>query len=168
MRATAIFADPCTGARKTVQVRRGLPTGHRSRPIRRGTRPPQVVGPQGAVGRSRRIGSVLEGYAISGRRPRVTLRSATLHFARPAACIPGTARERYRGEMSYYVYENWTHDRARIHKSNCGFCNDGAAKQSARSDRNGQWHGPFEREEAFAKASTLGCENVRPCPICDP
>lgn len=72
------------------------------------------------------------------------------------------------GEMSYYIYENWTHERARIHKSNCGFCNNGAAKQSARSDRNGQWHGPFEREEAFAKASTLGCGDVRPCPTCDP
>lgn len=74
-----------------VQVRRGLPTGPRSRPIRRGTRPPQVVGPQGAIGCSRRIGSVLQGYAALGRRPQVTLRSATLHFARPAACIPRTA-----------------------------------------------------------------------------
>ena len=63
------------------RLRRELPTGHRSRPIRRGTCPTQVVGPQGAIGCSRRIGSVLEGYAISGRRPRVTLRSATLHFA---------------------------------------------------------------------------------------
>jgi hypothetical protein len=25
----------------------------------------------------------------------------------------------------YYVYENWTHDRARIHKGDCGYCNDG-------------------------------------------
>ncbi|MFY9736810.1 MAG: DUF3141 domain-containing protein [Rhodoplanes sp.] len=70
--------------------RRGLPTGHRSRPIRQGTRPPQVVGPQGAVGRSRRIGSVWEVYAL-GRRPQVTLRFAPLHFARPAACLPRTA-----------------------------------------------------------------------------
>lgn len=50
--------------------RRGLPTGHRSRPIRQGTRPPQVVGPQGAVGRSRRIGSVWEVYALGRRLPR--------------------------------------------------------------------------------------------------
>ena len=71
-----------------LRVRRGLPTGHRSRPIRRGTRPPQVIGSQGAIGCSRRIGSVSEEYAALDRRPRVTLRSATLHFARPAACIP--------------------------------------------------------------------------------
>ena len=74
-----------------LRVRRGLPTGHRSRPIRRGTRPPQVIGSQGAIGCSRRIGSVWEEYAALDRRPRVTLRSATLHFARPAACIPETA-----------------------------------------------------------------------------
>ena len=37
------------------------------------------------------FGSVWEEYAALDRRPRVTLRSATLHFARPAACIPETA-----------------------------------------------------------------------------
>ena len=81
-------ADPCTGARKA---------GHRSgadspRGIDHGQfdgarAPPRWSGPQGAIGRSRRIGSVLEGYAALGRRPRVTLRFATLHFARPAAGI---------------------------------------------------------------------------------
>jgi hypothetical protein len=38
-RATVTSTDPCTGARKRAQVRRGLRTGHRSRPIRQGTRP---------------------------------------------------------------------------------------------------------------------------------
>jgi len=74
-----------------LHVRRGLPTGHRSRPIHRGTRPPQVIGSQGAIGCSRRIGSVWEGYADSGRRPRHAPRSATLHFACAAAHIPRTA-----------------------------------------------------------------------------
>src|SRR5260370_1230712 len=40
--------------------RRGLPTGHRSRPIRRGTCPPQVIVSRGGVGCSRRTGSVLQ------------------------------------------------------------------------------------------------------------
>jgi len=56
-----------------------------------------VIGSQGAIGCSRRIGSVRESYADLGRRPPDTLRSATLHFARPAACFPRTAWERYRG-----------------------------------------------------------------------
>ena len=57
----------------------------------RGTCPPQVIGSQGAMGRSRRIGSVSQRYTTSGRRPSVTLRSATRHFARPTACVPETA-----------------------------------------------------------------------------
>src|SRR5208337_3825495 len=73
------------------QVRRGLPTGHRLRPIRQGARPPQVIKSQGAIGCSRQTGSVWEGYADLGRRPLAALRSATLHCAQPAACFPRTA-----------------------------------------------------------------------------
>ena len=81
-------ADPCTGARKAghrsgADSPRGIDHGQFD-----GARvPPRWSEPQGAIGRSRRIGSVLEGYAALGRRPRVTLRFATLHFARPAAGI---------------------------------------------------------------------------------
>ena len=74
-----------------AQVRRGLPTGHRLRPIRQGARPPQVIASHGAIGCSRQTGSVWEGYADLGRRPLPALRSATLHFARPAACLLITA-----------------------------------------------------------------------------
>jgi hypothetical protein len=28
--------------------------------------------------------------------------------------------------MTFYVYENWTHDRARLHRGECGYCNDGS------------------------------------------
>src|SRR5512146_312015 len=44
--------------------RRRLPTGHRSRPIRRGTCPPQVIGSQGGVGCFRRTGSIPAQYDI--------------------------------------------------------------------------------------------------------
>jgi hypothetical protein len=57
-----------------TDLRRGLPTGHRSRPIRRGTCPPRVIGSQGTIGCSRRIGSVRRDHTALGRRPRVTLR----------------------------------------------------------------------------------------------
>jgi hypothetical protein len=62
------------------KVRRGLPTGHRSRPIHWGARPPQVVKSQGAVGCSQRIGSVREDYAASGPSPasRALFRFASL------------------------------------------------------------------------------------------
>jgi hypothetical protein len=59
------------------------PPGHMS---------PQVIASLGALGRSRRIGSVLENYASPGRRPPVTLRSATLHCSRPAVCSKNRMR----------------------------------------------------------------------------
>src|SRR5436190_18714563 len=76
--------------------RRGLPTGHRSRPIHRGTCPPLVIGSQRTIGCSRRIGSVREFTLHRAVARQGTLRCATLHFARPATYTPRTARERYR------------------------------------------------------------------------
>src|SRR5690606_541775 len=71
-----------------VQVRRGLPTGRGSRPIRRGTRPPLVVAPQGGIWSlpTNRLGPGK--IRPSGRRPQLELRFATLHFVRAAAYVP--------------------------------------------------------------------------------
>jgi hypothetical protein len=56
----------------------------------------------------------------------------------------------------YYVYENWTTDRARIHKGECGcYCNNGRGTHAGSSVRNGKWHGPRERDEAFRLAARL-------------
>ena len=77
-----------------AQVQHGFPTGHRLRPIRQGACPFLAIGSQGYIGCSRRTGSVWEGYA--DLRPLAALRSATLHFARPAVPLPKTATERYR------------------------------------------------------------------------
>jgi len=50
------------------RIRRELPTGRRSRPIRRGAHPPQAIASQGATGCSRRTGSVPERYAKTSAR----------------------------------------------------------------------------------------------------
>ncbi|WP_210241856.1 hypothetical protein, partial [Mesorhizobium sp. B2-6-7] len=63
--------------------------------------------------------------------------------------------------MDYYIYENWTHDRGRIHRSDCGFCNEGHGTQAGAGDRNGRWHGPFDRGAAFAKATQLNRADMR-------
>src|SRR5260370_38482015 len=61
---TASHRDPCRylywRSPCLRHERGGLPTGHRSRPIRRGTCPPQVIVSRGGVGCSRRTGSVLQ------------------------------------------------------------------------------------------------------------
>jgi hypothetical protein len=56
----------------------------------------------------------------------------------------------------YWVYENWTHKRVRVHDANCSYCNDGRGIQASHSGRNDKWHGPFdERSTAFAVAARL-------------
>jgi hypothetical protein len=68
----------------------------------------------------------------------------------------------------HYVHENWTHDRARIHKGECGYCNDGRGTHAGSSPRNGKWHGPLEREDAFRLATRLKRADTKACPICAP
>jgi hypothetical protein len=55
---------PVLALEARMRIRRGLPTGRRSRPIHRGTCPPQVFKTPGNNGRSRWTGSVREGYTI--------------------------------------------------------------------------------------------------------
>jgi hypothetical protein len=66
----------------------------------------------------------------------------------------------------YFIYENWTHDRARIHKADCGYCNDERGTHAGSSVRNGKWHGPYSREEAFRISGRLNREDTKPCPAC--
>jgi hypothetical protein len=69
----------------------------------------------------------------------------------------------------YFIYENWTHDRGRIHKAECSMCNDGRGTQAGDSGRNGRWHGPFDdRAFAFKKATSLNRADMRPCALCNP
>ncbi|SRR5258706_6290861 len=68
----------------------------------------------------------------------------------------------------YFIYENWTHDRARVHKGECGYCNDGRGTQAGSSPRNGKWHGPLERDDAFRLATRLRRADTKACPNCAP
>jgi hypothetical protein len=73
-------------------------------------------------------------------------------------------------QQQYWVYENWTHDRARVHKSECTFCNDGRGVHAEVIDkRNGTWHGPYaDRAAAFNDAVKTGRASNRGCAVCDP
>ena len=69
--------------------------------------------------------------------------------------------------QSWWVYENWTHKRARIHRGDCGYCQDGRGSQPADSGRNGRWLGPFgDRALAVAAANALKREDTKACPNC--
>ncbi|MGN6154835.1 MAG: hypothetical protein ACTHN4_03770 [Sphingomicrobium sp.] len=68
---------------------------------------------------------------------------------------------------SFFVYENWTNKRARLHRANCSFCNSGSGSQESTSDKNGEWHGPFaDIDQARAKLATLEYANKAECGTC--
>lgn len=70
---------------------------------------------------------------------------------------------------SYWVYENWTHKRARVHLAECTRCNNGRGIHPGASARNGTWHGPIaKRDAAYAKAKATGQHNVAGCAFCAP
>lgn len=69
----------------------------------------------------------------------------------------------------FWVYENWTHKYAAIHRAECSFCNDGRGVHADSSSANGQWLGPFESaSEAMTAAEKTGRPDVRRCGICSP
>lgn len=71
------------------------------------------------------------------------------------------------GAGGFYVYENWTNKRARLHRAECSFCNGGSGSQSATGDKNGEWHGPFANiEQARAKVATLEYADKGECGTC--
>ena len=71
--------------------------------------------------------------------------------------------------MSFWVYEQFSHKRARIHRSTCRYCNDGQGVGGDATNDDDKWHGPFATfEEAEAHALSLGQADTRPCGVCKP
>ena len=69
----------------------------------------------------------------------------------------------------YWVYENWTVRRARMHMAGCSFCNNGKGFRQEDSGRNGRWLGPFaERKAAVAALEGTGQPDRAPCAVCGP
>lgn len=68
---------------------------------------------------------------------------------------------------NYYVYENWTHDFARIHKASCSCCNDGKGFRNNTSDKNGRWLGSFkDKQEAELVAQKTRRKTISNCLRC--
>jgi hypothetical protein len=70
--------------------------------------------------------------------------------------------------MQYWIYENWTHERARLHIGSCSHCNEGKGSQASSSVRNGQWHGPFDNlSEADRTMAALRRSDSSYCSHCN-
>lgn len=69
---------------------------------------------------------------------------------------------------AFWIYENWVHDRVRIHRASCVWCNNGDGFHDTTSTANGQWL-PFDTyREAAGAASVTGRADVADCPTCHP
>ena len=72
--------------------------------------------------------------------------------------------------MSFWVYENKIRNRARIHTSDCRYCNDGKGVGGAPDNTDAdEWHGPFKTfAVADKKAGGLDRKDTAPCGACKP
>lgn len=60
------------------------------------------------------------------------------------------------GSTDYWVYENWTHQRIRVHKADCPHCNDGRGHGLKSSGANDQWYGRFPTyQDAWRQVARL-------------
>lgn len=71
--------------------------------------------------------------------------------------------------MSFWIYENFGNKRARIHTSECRYCNDGVGVGGDATNDDDEWHGPYATfDEAETKAASLNQKDTRPCGVCKP
>ncbi len=71
--------------------------------------------------------------------------------------------------MSFWIYENFSNKRARIHTGNCRYCNHGAGVGGDAANDDDKWHGPFGTfTEADSAAKALGQGDTRACGVCKP
>jgi len=69
--------------------------------------------------------------------------------------------------MSYWVYENWTIDKAIVHKGDCPYCKDGKGIHPNKEEgRNGKWHGPFDVLAYAGNVAASLNKNARECKFC--
>jgi hypothetical protein len=73
--------------------------------------------------------------------------------------------------MTFHVYENWTAEghKARVHRSDCSYCNNGQGIHATAGARNGRWSRAFATsDEAFTYAKSTGARSARGCKHCSP
>ena len=71
--------------------------------------------------------------------------------------------------MELWVYENWTHEKAVIHKGDCSYCKHGNGLHGTSGNGNDKWHGPFSSlEDAQKMAEKTGRKVKKSCGICSP
>lgn len=69
--------------------------------------------------------------------------------------------------MHHWVYENTIHKKARIHRADCAYCNNGHGIHGGAKTASGEWFGPFaDLDIALSVAHKRGWEDTRGCESC--
>jgi len=69
--------------------------------------------------------------------------------------------------MTYWVYENTVHKKARVHTAKCSFCSEGRGLHGVGKTVSGSWYGPFpELEIAMTVARETKQIDIRGCSLC--
>jgi len=79
---------------------------------------------------------------------------------------PFAAAENPTASAPFWVYRNWVHRRARLHKAACGYCNDGKGAQGSTGNATGAWS-PFKAvAEGTTFLNSLQYEDAAHCGVC--
>lgn len=84
----------------------------------------------------------------------------------PVNAVKRTIKSESSTTASYWVYRNYIHKRARLHKAECVYCNDGRGTQNAENSSTGKWQKFEEHDQAAKFLSSLKYDNAAPCGIC--
>jgi hypothetical protein len=71
--------------------------------------------------------------------------------------------------VKFFVYQNWTHKRAIVHKNSCVYCNDGKGMfpNKPYSEKNGKWSSSFTKySEAKKLALETRMKDIHDCRVC--
>lgn len=66
----------------------------------------------------------------------------------------------------FWVYRNWIHHRARLHRAECGYCRFGAGAQGSTGSVTGEWRPFATLAEGETFLSGLGYEDAAFCGVC--
>ncbi len=112
----------------------------------------------------RTIDLYARGLEAEAKRARTAERSQS---DTDVATAPVTKAPAQGSTADYYVYENWTNKRARLHRADCSYCNTGQGSHPGSGDKNGRWYGPFPAlEQARARLGQLSCQDKAECGTC--
>lgn len=79
---------------------------------------------------------------------------------------PKAAKADQAATGDYWVYRNWVHHRARLHRAGCGYCNHGAGAQGVTGSVTGEWKPFATRAQGEAYLASIGYVDAKICGTC--